>query len=147
MDHHTFNGVFLGYTASNKNVYYVNNNTHRVKIGTHATFDDAHFTAPYSKTSLAAQKLQILGYNRPRDVFNNGNMDTKNKVEIAASSNTKQPRITSKDSGILKIFSPTSIRIKPGSSQNIDTGISVKLPQEFCILVCNAFQHQPISNL
>ena len=33
LDHHTSNGIFVGYTATTKNIYYIDNNTSIVKDG------------------------------------------------------------------------------------------------------------------
>ncbi len=44
LDHHIAEGIFLGYTATSRNVYYRDNNTRKVKIATHVTFDEAGYT-------------------------------------------------------------------------------------------------------
>ena len=44
LDHHISNGTFVGYTATTKNMYYIDDATNTVKNGTHALFDEAHFT-------------------------------------------------------------------------------------------------------
>ena len=58
LDHHTSNGTFLGYTATTKNVYYIDDDTNNVKNGTHALFDDAHFIIESKFAPIAAQALQ-----------------------------------------------------------------------------------------
>ena len=55
-----------------KNVYYIDDKTNVVKIGRHAIFDEAHFTVPRNKTTLATQALQCLSYKKTHDIFNNG---------------------------------------------------------------------------
>ena len=66
LDHHTSNGVFLGYTATMRNFYYIDDITGKIKIGAHAVFDECHFTVPKLETPLAAQGLQTLGYSKPK---------------------------------------------------------------------------------
>ena len=61
LDNHTSNGIFLGYTSTSKSVYYIDDLTHQVKMGTHVLFDEAHFTVPASQTPFTAQTLQQLG--------------------------------------------------------------------------------------
>ena len=39
IDHHTSNGIFVGFTVTTKNVYFIDDRTLNVKIGTHATLD------------------------------------------------------------------------------------------------------------
>ena len=60
LDHHTSNGIFVGYTATTKNIYYINDNTYIVKDGCHSLFDEVHFTVPRDQAPLAAQSLQFL---------------------------------------------------------------------------------------
>ena len=62
LDHRTSNGIFLGYMATTKNVYYIDDAAQNVKTSTHALFDEAHFTVNVNKSPLAAQALQRLGY-------------------------------------------------------------------------------------
>ena len=64
LDTHAFNGIFLGYTATSKNVYIKDDKTNQVKIGSHVIFDEAHMSVPTNTAPLAAQALQRLGYHR-----------------------------------------------------------------------------------
>ena len=54
--------MFLGYTATDNNVYIINNETSTVKTGQHVIFDEAHMMVPAGHAPLAAQMLQRLGY-------------------------------------------------------------------------------------
>ena len=44
LDHHTAKGFFLGYTASNKIMRYIDEKTGVIKTATHAIFDEACMT-------------------------------------------------------------------------------------------------------
>ena len=57
LDKHTSNGVFVGYTSTMKNVYYIENSTSVLKIRVRKLFNEAHFTSPRSKQPIAAQAL------------------------------------------------------------------------------------------
>ena len=46
LDHNDFTGIFLGYTATDQNVRYINLNTGVVKTSHHATFDKAWYLQP-----------------------------------------------------------------------------------------------------
>ena len=46
VDNWSFNGIFVGYTSTTKNIYYIDDATSVVKIGVYAVFDEAHCTAP-----------------------------------------------------------------------------------------------------
>jgi hypothetical protein len=48
---HTSRGTFLGYTATERNIYYQEHQTKWIKIATHVSLNEAAFTLP--KTSLS----------------------------------------------------------------------------------------------
>ena len=62
LDNHASEGTFLTFTATDANVYYIDDKTGLVKMGQHVTFDEAHMTVPAGRAPLAAQALQCLGY-------------------------------------------------------------------------------------
>ena len=57
LDYHTYTGIFLGYTATDRNIYYKDINTQRIKITTHCVFDEAGMTTPPAARSPSAQIL------------------------------------------------------------------------------------------
>lgn len=59
LDKHSFSGVFLGYSATDQNIVYLELNTGRVLTSHHATFDEAWYL--FSKRPPAAQLLYDLG--------------------------------------------------------------------------------------
>jgi dUTP pyrophosphatase len=67
IENNTYKGIFLGFSATQKNIYYIDEDTSRIKIGTHFIYDKAHMTIPVSKAPLAAQTLQRLGYYSKED--------------------------------------------------------------------------------
>ena len=62
LDLHTSAGTFLGYSATDKNIVYMDNVTHRFKTATHVVFDEAGMTLPKAALYPAAKVLQDLGY-------------------------------------------------------------------------------------
>jgi hypothetical protein len=62
LDLHTPAGTFLGYTATDKNIIYLDENTKRIKTATHCNFDKAMMTIPRAQLSPAMIALQDLGY-------------------------------------------------------------------------------------
>jgi len=62
LDKHDSQGVFLGYTATEKNIKYLDDISGLVKTTTHVYYDEASMTTHASKAPLAAQTLQRLGY-------------------------------------------------------------------------------------
>ena len=45
-----------------KNVYFIDDKSSNVKVGTHALFDGPHFTIDYTIVLIVDQTLQRLGY-------------------------------------------------------------------------------------
>lgn len=57
LDTHAAKGIFLGYTATTNNIYYMDIHTCKVKISTHVVFDEAGYTIPPSERTLIQQHL------------------------------------------------------------------------------------------
>ena len=62
LDNHTAEGIFLCFSATDNNVYFIDDATGRIRMGQHVIFDEAHMSVPAGKAPLAAQALQRLGY-------------------------------------------------------------------------------------
>ena len=62
MDITTGHGVFLGFTASEKNVYIINAETQKVLIASHKSFNEAHMSAPAHKQPPMSQAMLQAGY-------------------------------------------------------------------------------------
>ena len=60
LDRHDFSGIFVGYTATDRNIRYIDCNTGAVKIARHAVFDEAWYLHP--KRPPAAEMLYNLGF-------------------------------------------------------------------------------------
>jgi hypothetical protein len=46
LDHHDFSGIFIGYTATNENIRYIDVITRLIKTSHHAVFDEAWYLQP-----------------------------------------------------------------------------------------------------
>jgi len=62
LDLHTSAGRFLGYTATDKNIIFMDSVTKRIKTATHVVFDEAGMTLPAAELPPYAKMLQQLGY-------------------------------------------------------------------------------------
>ena len=92
LDHHTSNGIFLGYTATTKNVYFINDKTRSAKMGVHCIFDEAHVIVPKDKAPISALALQCLGYRKPRDIYSDSRFICDQLINIQLiHDNTKPP--------------------------------------------------------
>jgi hypothetical protein len=67
LDCHNFTGTFLGYTASNHIIRYLNLDSGVVKESHHAVFDEAWYIQPYQP--LAAQLLYELGLEADKEML------------------------------------------------------------------------------
>ncbi len=59
LDHHNFTGIFLGYSASDQNILYLDLESGLVKLSHHTQFDEAWYLQPHQP--LAPQLLYDLG--------------------------------------------------------------------------------------
>jgi dUTP pyrophosphatase len=67
LDLNTSAGIFLGYTATDKNIVYRDSVTGRFKTATHVIFDEAGMTLPAADCSPTAKALQELGYGTAQE--------------------------------------------------------------------------------
>ncbi len=58
LDINTTVGTFLGYTATDKNVIYMDSVTKKIKTATHVIFDEAGYTLPAAQLTPSAKALQ-----------------------------------------------------------------------------------------
>jgi hypothetical protein len=59
LDSHSSIGIFLGFTATPHNVYYMDTTTKKIKIGMHIIFDEAGYTIPPAERTILQQRLQL----------------------------------------------------------------------------------------
>jgi hypothetical protein len=59
LDSNSSVGIFLGYTATANNIYYMDHNTKKIKIGTHVVFDEAGYTIPPANRTVFQERLQF----------------------------------------------------------------------------------------
>ena len=124
LDHKNTNGIFLGFTASDNNVYFEDDNTGKVLISTHVLFDEAHTSVPDNHMPLGAQALQRSGYHiddetqhlplRIKLLSNNAtkpSISTPDSVGIDLYSASTSPIVINPNDGTTKI--PTDIAIEP----------------------------------
>jgi deoxyuridine 5'-triphosphate nucleotidohydrolase len=131
LDDHTYKGFFVGFTATDKNVRYIDENTGRIKISTHVIFDEAHFSQPANKAPLAAQTLQRLGYYAKEDWIEPIDAQKSTEFNIQLLTKTaKTPTRGSADAiGYDLYFDNTHpITIQPGTIQPLKTGIAIQCP-------------------
>jgi dUTP pyrophosphatase len=135
LDHHTSSGVFLGYTATDNNIYYRDNKSKRVKIATHVQFDEVSMTIPRSTVSPAIAALQELGVPKDIDTTSAGHLelieaDTTDEMKVQLlSDNAHLPQRATDNSAGYDICSAVQIVIPPGEYRLIPTDITFEPPK------------------
>jgi len=79
LDLHTSAGRFLGYTATDKNIIFMDSVTKRIKTATHVVFDEAGMTLPANDLPPSAKILQQLGYAKEEN--DNEETTTENNIQ------------------------------------------------------------------
>ena len=126
LDNHSRKGIYLGPTATKKNVTYLDEKTGRIKIGSHVIFDEAHTTVPAHKTPLAAEALQRLGYtNHGDDAQTDEPLTIVKKCPEATTPNRSTAGSIGYD---ICATLETPVTIQPNSIHIIPTGLSMKGP-------------------
>ena len=134
LDNHSYNGRFLGFAATPKNINYIDDTPGQIKSGTHAIFDEAHMTTPSNKAPLAVQALQRLGYHHSESWVTAENEKTAPKLKstLLITKITPDANIPCKgcpNSVGYNIFSNECTIIQPHKLQLVHTCISFKYPE------------------
>ena len=135
LDHHTTTGTFLGYTATDHNIYYRDTVTKRIKVATHVTFDEAGMTLPPAERPPYAITLQQAGYiEHPQDHVHdkadpivNDISDNALKVKLLTPQ-AKLPTRASDNAAGYDLYSATKTTIPPHSRVRVPTDITIKPP-------------------
>ena len=132
LDQHAYEGIYLGSTSNEKNVYIKDHKSNRVKIGAHVYYDEAHMAAPAGKVPLAAQALQRLGYNQQETwVTQHEAQQTEDnvvRINLLSKHATMPSRATAASVGYDVSNTAESITIQPGETKLIPLDISITPP-------------------
>jgi len=140
LDAHTTSGIFLGFTATEKNVYYRDTTSGKIKIGTHITFDEAGFTLPRQSLTPTQRALQDTGYAQP---IHRPTPHETTTTELSAndedtllvqllSNNARLPVRSTPESAGLDLFSATTMTLPPHSQHTVPTDITICPPPGTC---------------
>lgn len=121
LDLNTSAGIFLGYTATDKNVLYRDSVTGRFKTATHVVFDEAGMTLPAAERSPSAKVLQELGYGREDDPddYQDDNAPVSEAPTYTASSPSTLPQPQANDTlkvKFLSVHATMPVRATDGSA-------------------------------
>jgi dUTP pyrophosphatase len=128
LDHHTSTGIFLGFTATNKNARYIDESTGTIKVGTHINYNEACMTLPSHKTPIATKTLEILGYSKESPVPT-PTASTTLKVQKLNNTAITPIRSTADSVGYnLHCNLQANVELAPQQTIVIPTGIAIEVP-------------------
>ncbi len=140
LDHHDFKGIFLGYTATDQNIIYLDLDSGIVKRSHHAQFDEAWYLQDTQPPT--AQLLYDLGVTLPLGLVNDAMAESDVSLEenIATISVPWPPVTTSplKEKGLYVPVECTQIPLPLQHTPMVTTG-----PRQ--VGAKAAFAHAPIS--
>ena len=132
LDNHSSHGTFIGYTATDKNINYIDSQTGCIKTTAHAIFDKACMSLPAAKAPLAAQTLQRLGYYMKEDWVDDilkDNQQTELLIQKLHQHSTIPSRSTNESVGYdLHYCGEKDITLLPGTITRVPTGIAIQCP-------------------
>jgi dUTP pyrophosphatase len=129
LDSHTCTGRFLGYTATDKNVYFRDDQTHRIKITTYCTFDEGGMTVPPAEQPPSAKALQLHGYKTQQERESEPESEDLAELNIQLlSSDAKIPARGTANSAGYDVFSPIETTIPPSHRILIPLDIAANPP-------------------
>lgn len=128
MDIASDTGIFLGFTATNKNVYVLSDTDNKVHIETHKTFDEAHMTMPAAEQPPLAKALLQAGYSNQGTSSKDIPLDpaTLHVKVVLLTEHARPPTRSTPDSAGLDLYCPSDIVIEPNSYEKIATDIAIQ---------------------
>ncbi len=133
LDMNTSAGRFLGYTATSKNIYYMDSNTRHIKIATHCIFNEAGMTLSTNEQSPASIALQQAGYNF-KEPHITPSPEPDNEIHPALqvkllSDNAKLLTKASDGAAGFDVYSAINTTILPGQRALIPLDITITPPE------------------
>jgi len=123
LDDNTSKGIFLRYTATDKNIVYLDLATNQEKIASHVIFDEASFTT--GSLTPRAEALKHSGVNEEQPLQSH---KSKVKVKKLHDHATLSYRSTATSAG-LDLFAPENFQIKGKCIRMIPIGIATSIPK------------------
>lgn len=125
LDNTLLKGRFLGFTGTDKNIYFYDDKDGDIKNGHHVIFDEAYMSVPSVQQPLAAQALQRLGYMTREKLKEEKYSDSDLHVQLL----TDMSKIPTADTAAgYTIYSDKTIEILPNRVGVIPLGIALRAP-------------------
>ena len=123
---HSFNGIFLRYAKTMRNIVYMDTTTRKIKTATHALFDEGHYS--YSNRPPGGQRLFDMGLKEMSSVKENAPTNAMDLKVVKTNPMATIPTRATDLSAGYDLYSTQEYKIPPNSIAIIDTGIRIQLP-------------------
>ena len=131
LSQHSFSGIFLEFVNNSSNIRYYDTKSKRIKIASHVTFDEAHFTSKNAPPgAVALQKVGMSSALRDETI----SKELKHTISIPfrkISTKATSPVIATDGAVGADLFSAIDITIKPGALVTVPTDIAIDCPKGF----------------
>jgi dUTP pyrophosphatase len=124
-------GIYLGFTATEKNIYVQSLRSKRIHIALHKSFDEAFMTSTANDLPPLAKALREAGYNNDNTTSNDTNVPYEEmnlKVKLLSDDAIKPTRGTEGSAG-LDVYSTVDEMLEPGKHAIIPLDIAIQTCQ------------------
>jgi dUTP pyrophosphatase len=142
LDIHAVTGIFLGFTATEQNIYYQDTTSKCIKIATHVSFDEAGYTLPNTTRTQLQHTLQAAETSDPKPTLTqqqdipimpvhqlNSTPDPSDSLQVQRlTEHGRLPTRASEDAAGYDVYSSITVTIPPHSSTKIPLDIAVQPP-------------------
>ena len=129
LDDNSYQGIFLRYTATDKNVVYLDLTTNNEKISSNVVFDEAHFsTGSSTPGSEALKHAGLQKHQTPSNATEADDCDILVKVK-RIHDNAKLPQRANSEAAGMDLYAPEPFEIKPKCIKTIPVGIAMSMPK------------------
>jgi dUTP pyrophosphatase len=142
LDNHAAMGIFLGFTATEHNIYYQDIVTKKIKIATHIAFYEAGYTIPKTERTFLQQSLQMEEIVTPpiTTIVEQQSATDDNALQVTRLTPYAQlPRQGSPDAAGYDLHAAQDVTIWPHTIAKVPTDIAITPPPgTYCqILSCS----------
>ena len=139
LDLHTSAGRFLGYTATDKNIIFMDSVTKRIKTATHVVFDEAGMTLPANDLPPSAKILQGLGYAKEeQEADDESELPITNDIQDYRSTQDVTTTIQHETTPNAEDLPKTTNTTNSPATPNLEPTIQIKRLSEQAKLPCRA---------
>ena len=131
--------ICVGFTGTDKNVYYINDHRKRIKIRSWVLFDEAHMSVPAQYAPIAVQALQRVGYHVNEEYVKDSIPITSINVQLHHST-ARSPTPSASNCSYTVHLDIDSIVLCPHETKLIQTGISMETPRDHQLMLHQKLQ-------